>query len=182
MPLKVWIRISTSRLKSLTSVNTWVHPRFFVGSVLLIFLAFWFVSFALFVVVLCDSCVPNAASISGLQPARHLKHEEGHNCPLAWWRMWDAQINNLLMVDNGCLERFNDPIPFSRCLQMTGVSLGSYMSTPFSPITTSSHDIVIKMMRETINTKKLTKQVSIIRNVLETFQSLNCLLCSRTGI
>ena len=91
-------------------------PPFFVGSVLLIFLAFCVVSFALFVVVLCDSCVPNAASVSGLQPTRHLKHEEGHNCPLAWWRMWDAQINNLLMVDNGCLERFKDPIPFSRCL------------------------------------------------------------------
>jgi polyferredoxin len=73
-----------------------------------IFLAFCFVSFALRVVVLCDSCVPNAASVCGY-----------------------------------------------------------------------SHDIVIKMMRETINTKKLTKQVSIIRNVLETFQSLNCLLCSR---
>jgi hypothetical protein len=55
----------------------------FVGSVLVIFLAFCFVSFALLVVVLCDSCVPNAARVSGLQPTRHLKHEEGHNCPLA---------------------------------------------------------------------------------------------------
>jgi hypothetical protein len=38
---------------------------FFVGSVLLIFVAFCFVFFALFVVVLCDYCVPNVASVSG---------------------------------------------------------------------------------------------------------------------
>ena len=49
----------------------------------IIFLAFCFVPFALLVVVLCDSCVPNAASVSGLQPTRHLKNEEVHNCPLA---------------------------------------------------------------------------------------------------
>jgi hypothetical protein len=53
---------------------------------------------------------------------------------------------NLLMVADGCMVRLKDPIHFSRCLQMTGVSLGSYISRPFSPITTSSHDIVINML------------------------------------
>jgi hypothetical protein len=39
---------------------------FSVGSVLLIFVAFCFVFFALFVVVLCAYCVPYVASVSGL--------------------------------------------------------------------------------------------------------------------
>jgi len=60
--------------------------------------------------------------------------------------MWGAQKENLLMIADGCMGGFKDPIHFSRCLQMTGVSLGSYISKPFSPITTSSHDIVMKML------------------------------------
>jgi hypothetical protein len=60
--------------------------------------------------------------------------------------MWDAQKKNLLMVADGCMVRLKDPIHFSRCLQMTGVSLGSYISKPFSPITTSNHNIVMKML------------------------------------
>jgi hypothetical protein len=35
---------------------------------------------------------------------------------------------------------FRDPIHFSRRHPMTGASLGSYMSKPFSPITISSHN------------------------------------------
>jgi hypothetical protein len=62
------------------------------------------------------------------------------------WSMWDAQKKNLLMLADGCIARLKDPIHFSRCLHMTGVSLGSYISKPFSPITTSSHDIVMKML------------------------------------
>ena len=50
------------------------------------------------------------------------------------------------MVADGRIARLKDPIHFSRCLHMTGVSLGSYISKPFSPITTSSHDIVMKML------------------------------------
>ena len=60
--------------------------------------------------------------------------------------MWDAQIFFLLMVADGCMVRLKDPIHFSRCLHMTGVSLGSYIAKPFSPITTSIHDIVMKML------------------------------------
>jgi hypothetical protein len=60
--------------------------------------------------------------------------------------MWDAQKKTLLMVADGCMVRLKDPIHFSRCLQMTGVSLGSYISKPFSPITTSNHNIVMKML------------------------------------
>jgi hypothetical protein len=51
-----------------------------------------------------------------------------------------------LMVADECMVWLKDPFHFSRSLQMTGVSLGSYISKPFSPFTTSSHDIVIKML------------------------------------
>jgi hypothetical protein len=50
------------------------------------------------------------------------------------------------MVADGCMARLKDPIHFPRCLHMTGVSLGSYISKPFSRITTSSIDIVMKML------------------------------------
>jgi hypothetical protein len=148
---------------------------FFVGSVLLIFVAFCFVFFALFVVVLCDYCVHNVASVSGLsifdspfvfpnamhwfsvhlssiivvcrklecfnllQPTRHDVY--------GTWSMWDAQKKILLMVADECMARLKDPIHFSKCLCMTGVSLGSYILKPFSTITTSSrHGIVMKML------------------------------------
>jgi hypothetical protein len=62
------------------------------------------------------------------------------------WSMWDAQNFFLLMVADGCIARLKDSIHFYRCLDMTGVSLGSYISKPFSPITTSSHDILMKML------------------------------------
>ena len=60
--------------------------------------------------------------------------------------MWDAQKKSLLMVADGCMARLKDPIHFSRCLHKTGISLGSYISKPFSPFTTSSQDIVMKML------------------------------------
>ena len=60
--------------------------------------------------------------------------------------MWDAQKNILLMVADECMARFKDPIHFCKCLRITGVSLGSYISKPFSPITTSSNGIVMKML------------------------------------
>jgi hypothetical protein len=60
--------------------------------------------------------------------------------------MWDGLTKNLLMVADGCMTRLKDPIHFPRCLHMTGVSLGSYISKPFSRITTSSIDIVMKML------------------------------------
>ena len=45
--------------------STWVHPRFLVGSVLLIFLMFCVFLF-FFVCIRPLSCVPNVASVSGL--------------------------------------------------------------------------------------------------------------------
>jgi hypothetical protein len=60
--------------------------------------------------------------------------------------MWDPQKKILLMVADECMARLKDPIHFSKCLCMTGVSLGSYILKPFSTITTSSHGIVMKML------------------------------------
>ena len=126
MHLKIWMQISTytSRLKSLTFVGSF---PFFLWVCIAHFCSFLFCVFSLFVVILCDYCVPNVASISGLsiliapsvfpnamhwfsvhlssitvecrklecfnllQPTRHLSNEEGDNCPLAWWSIWNVK-------------------------------------------------------------------------------------------
>jgi len=44
--------------------GAWVHPQFFVRSVLLVVLVFCVVFFYLFVIIL--SCVPDVAGVSGL--------------------------------------------------------------------------------------------------------------------
>ena len=86
-----------------------------------------------------------------LQPTRHLSNEEGDSCPLAWWSIWNVKYvgrseKNLINGSWRCMVWLKDPIHFSRCLQMIGVSHGSYISKTFSPIATSSHDIVMEML------------------------------------
>ena len=86
-----------------------------------------------------------------LQPTMHLNNEEGDSCPLAWWSIWNEKYvgrseKKLINGSWRCMVRLEDPIHFARCLQMIGVSLGSYISKPFSPMTTSSHSIVMKML------------------------------------
>jgi len=54
--------------------------------------------------------------------------------------MWDAQISNFEWWLTDAWNGFRDPIYFSRWHPMTGASLGSYMSKPFTPITISSYN------------------------------------------
>jgi len=61
-----WMSITCSGVHCLSFVNTWVHLRLLVGSVLLILLAFYVVLFGLFVFGLC--LVLDVASVVWLCP------------------------------------------------------------------------------------------------------------------